>query len=231
MKTTLNYFLLALLTVFTSCSSSDDANGNGGGNGGGNQTSSSYWPFAVGNTWNLVNPENSNDKSDYLIHKTIIHDGKTYYQFKPIGIDADVELTDGVREENGVFYNLHGATSQMGIHTSAGIITSMNTKLAVGEVWTDQVTLTISGAASGSIKHNYEGKILEKVASVSINNKTYKDVIKTELKQTVLNSLTGMSFTIVYENWFAKGVGIIYEKNTYDEGSSDEYGLVSYSLK
>lgn len=98
------------------------------------------------------------------------------------------------------------------------------------EVWTDQVTLNISGAASGTLKHTNEGKILAKTTSVAVNGKTYKDVIKTETKKTVRNSITGYSLTIIYEAWLAKGVGLIYEKNTYDNEVVEQYQLTSYSL-
>ncbi|MDM1408339.1 hypothetical protein [Myroides sp. DF42-4-2] len=178
----------------------------------------------------MVNTDDPGDKSEYYLHKTLIHEGKTYYQFKPEGTDLDVHLNIGIREDNGVFYEYHGASSQMGVNTSAGVITSLNTKLAVGEVWTDQVTLNISGAASGTLKHTNEGKILAKTTSVAVNGKTYKDVIKTETKKTVRNSITGYSLTIIYEAWLAKGVGLIYEKNTYDNEVVEQHQLTSYSL-
>lgn len=228
MKVTINYFLLILICVFTSCSKSDDNDSPIDGDG---PSSSSYWPYAVGNKWHLVNPDDSEDRYDYHIYKTISYEGKTYFQVEPIGLTEDIVFTDGFREDNGLFIALHGATSQRGVNTSAGIIKSINTNLNVGEIWTDEVTLTISGAASGYIKHTNEGKILEKVASVVINGKTYSNVLKTQLKKTVYNSTTGNTFTIIYENWLAKGVGLIYEKNTYNDNDVDQYGLVSYSLK
>src|SRR5690606_2173933 len=227
-KISINYFLILLVTVLASCSKSED-NGSPIDNGGG-PSSNTYWPLAVGNIWNMVNTDDPGDKSEYYLHKTLIHEGKTYYQFKPEGTDLDVHLNIGIREDNGVVYEYHGASSQMGVNTSAGVITSLNTKLAVGEVWTDQVTLNISGAASGTLKHTNEGKILAKTTSVAVNGKTYKDVIKTETKKTVRNSITGYSLTIIYEAWLAKGVGLIYEKNNYDNEVVEQYKLTSYSL-
>lgn len=236
MKKIFNYTILILFAFLTSCSSSDDGSAIDNGNGDGNEnpnpnpTSQSYWPFALGNKWNLVNPDDSEDIFNYHIYKTINYDGKTYFQFEPIGSIPEVELTDGFREENGIFKALHGATSNMGVNTAAGIVTYINTKLNVGETWTDEVILEISGAASGHIKHTNQGKILDKVASVTINGKTYQDVIKTELRKTVFNSITGNSFEIIYENWLAKGVGIIYEKNTYDGNFTEQYELINHVL-
>lgn len=226
-----NYFyssLIALLCVFTSCSKSDD-NGQEPGTGDGGYVSGSYWPFALHNSWYLVNADEA-EKSDYLIHKTLTHEGKTYFQFKPIGTDADVELTDGFREDNGLFTALHGATSIMGVNTSAGTISYINTNLNVGEVWKDELTLTISGLASGTIKHSNEGKIIEKADQVTINGKTYRDVLKTELKTTITNSQTAYNLKATYEIWLAEGIGIIYEKTTFGNEPGVSYGLVAYSV-
>ncbi|WP_164122251.1 hypothetical protein [Sphingobacterium sp. xlx-130] len=229
MKNTLFYALAALLFVFSSCSKSNYDTEPTPGEGG--YVSGTYWPYAVGNAWYLVNPEDPEDKSDYIIHKSLTYEGKTYFQFKPVGTTVEVELNDGFREDNGVFISLHGATSQMGINTSAGTATYINTNLKVGEVWKEEVTLQITGQASGTITHHNEGRILEKAANATINGKTYKDVVKSELKKTIYNSITGYTQKITYETWLAKGIGIIFEKTTYDDSYSDSYGLVSYTVK
>lgn len=228
-KNTILFPVLALMCLFTSCSKSDDGTEPTPGEGG--YVSGTYWPYAVGNAWYLVNPEDPEDKSDYIIHKSLTYEGKTYFQFKPVGTTVEVELNNGFREDNGVFISLHGATSQMGINTSAGTITHINTNLKVGEVWKEEVTLQITGQASGTITHHNEGRILEKAANATINGKTYKDVVKSELKKTIYNSITGYTQKITYETWLAKGIGIIFEKTTYDDSYSDSYGLVSYTVK
>lgn len=228
-----NYFyssIIALLCVFSSCSKSENKPDESD-IGGGGYVSGTYWPYAINNAWSLVNPENPEDKSEYIIHKTTTYDGKTYFQFKPVGIDVDIEQSIGFREDKGVFIEYHGAMKSMDVNTSAGTMTSINTNLNVNEPWTDVMTLTISGAASGTIKHTNKGKILEKANRVTINGKEYKDVLKTELKKSVFNSLTGVTIDMTYERWLAKGIGIIYEKNTYDDLFSERYHLVNYRIK
>lgn len=226
MKNSLNYFIVLLISVFTACSDKD--NGGPDGNGGG--STNSYWPLKIGNQWNLINPDDNTDKMDYYVHKTVEHDGKTYYKFKPIGVEDD-GLEYGVREDNGVFYELHGETSLNGVTTSAGTIISMNTNLNVGQVWKDEVTLNISGIEPGTLKHVNEGKILDKVDNVIVNGKSYKNVVKSEVKKSITNSLTGYTTVITYEFWLSKGVGLIYEKTTFSESNQVSYGLVDYVLK
>lgn len=227
MKSTFNYLLLLFISVFTACSDSENVipDENGGGS-----SSNSYWPLKIGNQWNLINPDDNSDKMDYLVHKTVTHDGKTFFQFKPIGVEDD-DLTHGIREENGIFYELHGAITQNGVITSAGTIISMNTNLNVGQIWKSEVTLNISGNATGTLKHINEGKIIDKMDNVSINGKNYKNVIKTETKKSITNSITSSTTVITYETWLSKGVGIIYEKTTYPGSLEATYSLVNYALK
>lgn len=234
MKKTAKYLLFTLFTIFASCSSSDDDSFNNDGIGDETPTSTSYWPHAVGNKWHF---ENANDQQDTFVHhiyKTINYEGKTYFQVEPLNTSEDTELTGGTREDNGIFYELHGATSMSGVNTSAGTIKSINTNLNVGEKWTDQLKITISGAASGVIQHTNEGRIVEKETSTTIKGKTYKNVLKTELVKTIYNSLSGISIKIKYEDWLAKGVGPIYRKTTYYYNNDEEieqYELTNYSLK
>jgi len=185
----------------------------------------------MGNAWHLVSPKDPQDKMDYLVYKTLKHDGDTYFQFKPLGTDADVEMTFGIREDDGVFYELHGEIANSGLKVSAGTIKSMDMNLDVGEVWKDELTLNVSGAATGTLKHSNEGKIFAKEATVAVNGKTYKDVVKSEVKKTIKNSMVGSTSTIVYEFWLAKGVGLIYEKTSFSDSHSISYGLVNYALK
>lgn len=231
MKKTVHYAFFTVFVFLTACSSSDDTGGNG--NNGGNPTSSSYWPHVMGNKWYFENVEDQADTFVHHLHKTINYEGENYFQTEPINAAENVELTDGTREDNGVFYELHGATSQMGVHIAAGTIKSLDTHLKVGEKWTDYVVLTISGAANGVIEHTHEGKILEKATTVTVNGKTYQNILKTELLKTVHNSITGSSYVLKYEDWLAKGIGPIYRKTTYYYGSFEEveqYELTHYDL-
>lgn len=237
MKNTFKYLILTLVAVFASCNSSDDVTANSDNNGNENPTpipiNASYWPYVLGNKWNYINVDDSEDTLVTDLYRTIIYEGKTYFQFKPLNASEDFELTDGTREDNGVFYELHGASSQMGVNVAAGTIKSIDTNANVGEEWTDILSLTVSGAASGTIQHINKGKIIEKVASITINGQNYQDVLKTELIKIINNSITGYNIIIKNEDWLAKGIGPIYRKTTNYYGINEEvrlYHLTSYTL-
>lgn len=230
MKNYFYYSLIALMCVFTSCSKSNNAPDDSTPGEGG-YVSGSYWPFAIGNAWYLVNPEDAEDTYDYIINKSVTYEGKAYFQVKPIASGDDMNVAGGFREDKGVFTTYHAATSMAGVNTSAGILTNINTNLKPGEVWKDEMTLQVTGVATGTIKYKNEGKIVEKLNTVVVNGKTYKDVIKTELKQTILQSLTGITYKITYEQWLAKGIGLIYDKTTYDDSDVTTYELRNYTVK
>lgn len=230
MKNYIYYSLIAVVCVFTSCSKSS-VNPDEPGSGNGGYANGTYWPFAIGNAWYLVNSADPEDTYDYIINKTTTYEGKTYFQVKPIGVGDEVNVPGGFREDKGVFTTYHAATSNMGTNTSAGTITYLNSNLQPGEVWKDEMTIQVSGSNIGTIKYKHEGKIVEKLDVVVVKGKTYKDVIKTELKQVIHNSLSGFTYTIIAEQWLAKGIGLIYDKTTYDESDVTIYELTSYTIK
>lgn len=230
MKNYFYYSLIVVVCLFTSCSKSN-VTPDEPGSGEGGYTDGTYWPFAIGNAWYLVNPEDLEDSYDYSINKTTTYEGKTYFQVKPIGVGDEVDVAGGFREDKGVFTTYHAATSSMGTNTSAGTITYLNTNLKPGEVWKDNMTIQISGGNVGTIKYSHEGKIVEKLDRVVVHGKTYKDVIKTELKQVVQHSLNGVTYKIIYEQWLAKGIGLIYDKTIYDDADVTTYELKSYTVK
>src|SRR5690606_6111739 len=112
----------------------------------------------IGNQWYLVNTEDDSDEMAYYVHKTVAHDGDVYYQFQPIGLEEE-ELTYGIREEDGVFYELHGAIAHNGTTISAGTIRSMNMNPNVGQFWKKQMTLDITVEVISTVKHVNERKI------------------------------------------------------------------------
>lgn len=231
MKNYFYYSFIALMCLLSSCSKSNDMPSEPG-EGTGGYVQDTYWPFAIGNSWHLINPEDPEDTYDYIINKTSSYAGKTYFQVKPIDVEEEeINVSGGFREDKGVFTTYYAATSQMGTNTSAGTLTYINSNLKPSEVWKDEMVLQVTGTTTGTIKYNHEGRILEKLNNVVVKGKTYKDVIKTELKQTIQHSITGVTYKITYEQWLAKGIGLIYDKTYYDESDVTVYELVSYTVK
>ena len=71
------------------------------------------------------------------------------------------------------------------------------------------------------------GVILDKDASVTINDKVYPNVIKMSLRQEVV--IEGQTTITESLYWYAKGIGPIKSINTID-GNTVESILVSYII-
>lgn len=215
--------MLSFATVLiSSCSNNDDRTEEQP-----QDTSGKYWPLKINNAWLLIDDNGS--EVDYIIDKSFVYQDKTYYQLKPIGNDPTIVNTTAINEENGVYKMHYGETTNNNVTISEGSIDYINTNLAIGEIWKQEMKLKISGAVSGEMKFTHEGKILAKSQTETVNGKVYKDVIKVELKQTVFNSLTGYTFLTTYQLWLSKGVGLIYEKSIVD-GEEVNLKLVSYTV-
>lgn len=226
MKKAFYTILLGAAALFVSCSKSNsikDEQDLGGG-----FVSGTYWPLAIGNSWKMI--DSDGEEQQYLIDKSIVNQGQTYYQFKQFDEGNSMNYPLSIKSENGVYTSFYGAVNSNGVSISAGDIIYLKTNAALGEIWTDEMTLNISGSANGTMKFVHKGKIFEKNSNVMVKGKNYKNVIKIELIQSITNSLTAITQQLTYHIWLADGIGIIYESvDTGDDVSVLE--MVSYHVK
>jgi hypothetical protein len=226
MKKTLYCYLLLALSLFVSCSKSNSTDDDFDFTGG--FVAGTYWPFALQNTWKLV--DDQGNEQIYLINNAINYEGKTYYQLKPEGTEVGFTYPAAMGSENGLFTSYYGSNTANGVTISAGKIAYINTNKAVNEVWTAEMTLNVSGLANGIMKYKHTGEIYEKNVTVTVNGRKFRDVIKAELHQEIFNSISGITTEITYDIWLALGIGIIQDSTTID-GETTTYQLTNYSVK
>lgn len=220
---------LALLTLLfssmliTSCSSDDSASDVSTEIAG-----DSYWPLAINNQW--VYSENG-EPSTVKITGTDKFDGTTYYR---ISEKNEYNLQVWVAKRENTYFLKTGALDI----TESGINIKMNSyelpvfkdNLAINGQWNGTTTVTVtykSGTESAStdMTIKYLGVILDKDATVTINNKVYTNVINMSLRQEV--AVAGQTTITESLYWYAKGIGPIKSINTID-GNTVESILVSY---
>nr|WP_315222544.1 hypothetical protein [uncultured Flavobacterium sp.] len=191
-----------------------------------------YWPTAVGNQW-VLNQSGSETIMKILSSEKV--NGQTYFKFdkfftttsqvtgsasasiKKVDGDYYIKLDDIVTNSNGISSKISGYE-----------FIFFKDYLEVNKTWTGNYTQTTTIDFPGvpAIKMNvkYTGTIVEKGATATIKNVTYKDVVKFKLK--LETSLEGQSAgSTEAEYWISKGVGVI--KFTMNNVSSE---LVSYKL-
>lgn len=192
-----------------------------------------YWPAAVGNQW-VLNQGGSETTMKILSSEKI--NGETYFKFDKFfsaSSDISASATASLKKVQGDYYiklddivsNSNGISSKI----SGYEFVFFKDYLEVNKTWTGNYTQTTTIDFPGipAIKMNikYTGTILEKGATASIKNVTYKDVTKFKMKlETSLEGEAAGSSEAEY--WMAKGVGVI--KFTFN-GSSSE--LVTYAIK
>lgn len=220
---------LALLTLlfssmlFTSCSSDDSASDVSTEIAG-----DSYWPLAINNQW--VYSENG-EPSTVKITGTDKFDGATYYR---ISQKNEYNLQVWVAKRDNTYFLKTGALDitegDINIKMNSYELPMFKDNLAINGQWSGTATVKVTykmgtESASADMAIKYLGVILDKDATVTINNEVYTNVIKMSLRQEVV--VAGQSTVTESLYWYAKGVGPIKSINTID-GSTVESILLSY---
>lgn len=99
----------------------------------------------------------------------------------------------------------------------------------IGRTWTEKIT--DSGMLNG-VKAQIVGQIVEKGISQTVGNKTYADVIHTQLKLQFDNG-SGYATYQDMDYYIAKGVGIVYIKtqNYLSSNGKSDTALNDYTVK
>ena len=223
--------LLALFTLLfpvlliTSCSNDDSVSDDSK-----EVSSESYWPLAINNQW--VYNENGTP-STVKITGTEKFGGNTYYI---ITEPNEYNLKIWVAKKDNTYFLKTGALdiveSGINIKMDSYELPVFKDNLAINGLWNGTVKVNVnyksgSQSASSLMTIKYSGVILEKDASVTINDKVYPNVIKMSLRQEV--NIEGQTTSTESLYWYAKGIGPIKSINTVD-GNTVESILVSYII-
>jgi hypothetical protein len=224
-----NYFVAFLLIAFlsiTSCSSDDSSS-----DATAEVSSESYWPLAVNNQW--IYNEDGSLAEPVKITGTEKFDGLVYYKTSEKNV---YNLQAWVGKKDHTYYLKIGALDI----TESGINIKMNSyelpvfkdNLAINGQWSGttavKVTYAVSGqSVSADMEIKYLGIILDKGATLTINNKEYTNIIKMSFKQDVI--IQGQSTVTESLYWYAKGIGPIKIVHTID-GQVTEQIIVDYVI-
>ncbi|MBL7887025.1 MAG: hypothetical protein JNJ52_09770 [Flavobacterium sp.] len=210
----------------------DDGSGNGNGNG---TSTGDYWPTALNNQW-VYKRDGALQSPSKIISINAIN-GNTYYTFDSFisqsigGGTASAAPTTRVRKSSGDYYyklddfNFNLGGGMTGVQTGCEFII-LKDYLNVGQTWngTYNQTTSYNNPLIPSITQTvtYEGTILEKDISITVNGETFPHVIKMELVQDYdYPASSGLpDITVSNDYWFAKDVGLVKAINTTSQGTS-----------
>ncbi|MFL9843615.1 hypothetical protein [Flavobacterium rhizosphaerae] len=225
---------------------SSDVDDNDGDSG---SSEGDYWPMAINNEWVFESTAQENVQPMKIIGTEVIG-GKTYYRvddyFSVAGTDEYTEFTGTttvyLRKEGGSYYQ----RISVSVPDAEGMSTTVTPyeyicfkdNLEVNEGWTDTATQTSTYTMDGGdfdfpaieidLNLSFQGVILEKGITLTVNGVTYQNVIKEKLIQTI--TMQGMSAgSITTYIWFAKDVGPI-KSETNEDSYDATVTLTSYTL-
>lgn len=186
-----------------------------------------YFPTAINNSWVL----NTNESlSTMKITGTDSFDGKEYFKFDQF-IGSEGLLNSWLRKSNGNYYfrigeltfNYEGLTA-----TQTGYeYIFFKDYLDVNQTWTGTYTqkTTYTGFPPITTTVNYTGTILEKNTTLTLNEKTYNDVIKFRYNIKVIDPKGSEMQSYNFDYWIAKNVGIIKFIGAGSMVTLDSYNL------
>ncbi|MBF4516060.1 hypothetical protein IRZ71_06890 [Flavobacterium sp. ANB] len=215
-------------SLFVSCSSDTDNSNEETPE----VTTGDYWPTAIGNQW-VLNQSGSETTMKIISSEKI--NGETYFKFDKFfssTSDVSASASASLKKVQGDYYikldDIVSSANGISSKISGYEFVFFKDYLEVNKTWTGSYTQTTTfdypGIPAMKMNVKYTGTILEKGATVTIKNVTYKDVIKFKLKlETSYEGQTASSTEAEYS--IAKGVGII--KFGFNNSSSE---LVSYKL-
>jgi hypothetical protein len=210
----------------------DTASGGTGG-GGGTGSSTDHFPLTANSYWtydDMVNPPDTTKTTNS--YQTTIS-GNVYRAF----VDSDgTDATDTLfyrkvgndYYENAISTKYSGSPELFDIPQRADI-NFLKENIATGQSWN---TPDYSGTISGNpTKLHYVLTCSNSNATVSYNGQTYTNVYQITMQCFV--SFLGSLYTdegIVTTRYFAKGVGLIYEKTEYNQNTVDEKEIKNYKV-
>lgn len=204
---------------------------NAAGNSGGGSSTGDYWPAKIGNKW-VLDQSGVQSTMEILSSETI--NGATYYKFNQIAgqgsVPGVIVASQWLKKQGGDYYVKIDDIS-IDISGIKGTLSGyeyvfLKDYLEVNQSWsgTYNQTTTSQGIPPFETIVSLKGTILEKGISISVNGKTYNDVIKFRMHQEA--SSLGQVVTIDIDYWFAKNIGFI--KMTTGATTTQ---IVSYSLQ
>lgn len=220
---------ILFLTVLTlSSCSSDDTNTDDNG-----ITTGNYLPLAVGNKWNYTNGSTT---SLVQIIGTANFGGTTYYEDDDSGSEIDIQSWAAKKgasyyQKTGDYTFTQGSTTFV---LKSYELKVLKDDLAVGESWSGDIYPKLnysgsSGSGTYPVHISYEGIIIAKNVSATVEGVSYNNVIKVEMN--VVQTVNSQVFNINGEVWFAKDIGVIMDTatSTADNITRTKY-LTSYEL-
>lgn len=189
--------------------------------GTGGNLSNTYQPVSKGTYWKYIYIFNgvTDSMTSTMTGNSIVINGRTNYEgISILHSQPSVPVTGYLSNSGHIYINL-SEDPEVDLYY-------LNDTTAAGSGWT--VPINPSGKLE-DIPGQFVGKIIEKGISKTVGGKTFTNVIHSQV-ELQYDYGTGFSTALTYDNYCAKGVGLI-EIDSNGEGIAVTETLFDYSIK
>jgi len=181
-------------------------------------TVSDYWPTSVNNDWIYAYQNLTNPSGEKRIESVNPVGGYTFapeddgLATGPVVKTLRKSAGDYLIKQGDMTFNAGGFNVNVGGYEYL----LLRDYEAVGQTWSTTATSSITSTnplfPPSSLQTVAEGKMLEKGITVTVNGRTFTDVIHIQLDVTQTSNITNNAYTEHY--WFAKNIGPIKVTST-----------------
>lgn len=199
--------------------------------GGGGTTSTDHFILTDNSWWSYGTPLAGDTLKRTILPGSYASNGFTYKGMKEV--DAAGQLfndTIFVRKSGNNYYELNFVDTYSSIYFDNSVVDSilfLKEGLTTGATWSSAVYTGTENGANRKIRYDFTCSNAN--ASVTLNSKTYTNVYQVTTK-VMLDSGSGFVTDVTYTNYYAKGIGWIYQKIDYGGGSTFEFPIRNYQV-
>lgn len=197
-------------------------------------TNNDYFPLTANSYWTYVSPVTApTDTIKKINNSTATAGGNTYRSFEVFD-NAGASAYEEYYRRNGndyFEYTFVDFYSQLTFDNDVeGDILFLKEGLSLNQTW---MSAEFSGTEGGAAKKlRYTFKCIDPAATVTVNGKSYSNVYKVTMQPEVSTNggTTWTAESIVWESWYAKGVGLVQQKVSQGANSLTTQSLRFYQV-
>lgn len=199
------------------------------GSSGGGTTSTDHFIITDNSWWSYSTPL-TGDTLKRSIIGTANASGFSYKAMKELDASGQYDDTLYYRKSGNNYYDFNYTDAYTTFYFDNFVVDSilfLKEGLNTGDTWSSAVyTGTVNGK---NTKVRYDFKCDNANATVTLNSKTYTNVYQITMKAMVDNG-TGYATDVTWVSYYAKGIGLIYQKYDDGAGNAGEFTLRYYQV-
>jgi hypothetical protein len=198
---------------------------------GGTTSTTDHFILTDNSWWSYSTPVASDTLKRMILPGTFAVNGISYKGMKEF--DAARQFVDDTlffRKSGNNYYEINFVDYYTSFYLDNSAVDSilfLKEGLTTGATWSSPVYTGTENGANRKIRYDFN--CISNNASVTLNAKTYNNVYQVGLK-VMVDEGSGFVIDVTYTNYYAQGIGWIYQKIDYGGGSVFEFQIRNYQV-